>query len=110
MINFYTCIDLKETEAFWKRMGLTLYLRQPNTIILDSKEGMIGFIESIHHQPPSYSCISIVKNTKEDIDKMYERLKTEALNPPAIHPYAPVYSFFLKDPNGYTVEFQMFIE
>lgn len=109
MINFYTCKNLDETESFWLKMGLTLYMRQPNTIILDSGEGMIGFIQKDNHQTPAYSCISIVKNTKEEIDEIYHLLKKEALDAPKIHPTAPVYSFFLKDPNGYTVEFQQFI-
>lgn len=109
MIHFYTCKNLKETEEFWIKMGLSIYMRQPGITILDSKEGMIGFVEKAHHTAPEYSCISFVKQSKEEIDKIYESLKEEALNPPAIHPTAPVYSFFLKDPNGYTVEFQVFI-
>ena len=109
MINFYTCSDLAKTEAFWKRMGLTIYMHQKNTVIFDSGEGMIGFIESQNHQTPAYSCISLVKDTKEEIDQWYNQLKTDALDAPCIHPTAPVYSFFLKDPNGYTVEFQTFI-
>lgn len=109
MINFYTCYDLKETEEYWLNLGLTLYMKQPNCIILDSKEGQIGFLESKDHQPPVYSCISFTKDTKEEIDELYNKYKDIALAPPKNHHTAPVYSFFMKDPNGLKVEFQTFI-
>ena len=109
MINFYTCKNLGETEAFWLKMGLSVYMRQPNTIIFDSKEGMVGFIESIDHVIPKYSCISLVVKTKEEVDNKYQQLKDYALDIPKVHPTAPVYSFFLMDPNGYKVEFQQFV-
>ena len=41
--------------------------------------------------------------------KKYQELKEYALDEPKVHPTAPVYSFFLMDPNGYKVEFQQFI-
>ena len=109
MINFYTCRNLQETEEFWLKMGLEVYMRQPNTIIFDSKEGMVGFIESKDHIIPKYSCISLVVQTKEEVDKRYHELQEYALDKPKVHPTAPVYSFFLMDPNGYKVEFQQFI-
>lgn len=89
-------------------MGLTLSMEQPNTLIFDSGKGMIGFVQKEHHQAPAYSCISFILNTKSEVDEIYEQFKNEALGAPAYHPTAPVYSFFLKDPNGYTVEWQMF--
>ena len=109
MINFYTCSNLHDTEEFWKELGLSVFMRQPNCIIMDSKEGQIGFLESKEHQVLPYSCISFTKDTKDEIDALYVRFKDKALNPPAVHPTAPVYSFFLKDPNGLKVEFQTFI-
>lgn len=109
MINFYTCRNLKETEEYWTSLGLTLFMKQPNCIILDSKEGQIGFLESENHIPPVYSCISFTIDTKEDIDKLYNKYKDIALAPPKVHHSAPVYSFFMLDPNGLKVEFQTFI-
>ena len=109
MINFYTCKSLVETEAFWLKMGLQVYMRQPNTIIFDSGCGMVGFIESCEHVEPRYSCISLVVKTKDEVDNKYYQLQELALDAPKMHPTAPVYSFFLLDPNGYKVEFQQFI-
>ena len=55
-------------------------------------------------------CISFNLLSLEDVDRMYEALKTRlALGlsaPPAHHPKFPVYSFFFSDPNGYTLEYQ----
>ena len=109
MINFYTCYNLQETEKYWLKLGLTLFMRQPNCIILDSKEGQIGFLESTSHQPPIYSCISFTRDSKEEIDILYNKYKDIAYTSPKIHQSAPVYSFFMKDPNGLKVEFQTFI-
>ena len=109
MINWYTCKDLKKTEEFWLNLGLTLFMRQPNSIILESNEGQIGFLERENHQILPYSCISFTKETKKEIDDLYQQYKEYALDEPKVHPIAPVYSFFMKDPNGLTVEFQQFI-
>ncbi len=109
MINFYTCHSLVETELFWLQLGLSVYMRQPNTIIFDSGCGMVGFIESKNHVIPVYSCISLVLQTKEEVDDKYCLLQELALDAPKTHSTAPVYSFFLMDPNGYKVEFQQFI-
>lgn len=110
MIHFYSCKNLKETEAFWERFELSLYTRQPNTVIFDSKEGMIGFVEKENHIEPVYSCVSFVMETKEEVDSMYSKFSQEALGAPSVHPTAPVYSFFMKDPNGILIEFQQFID
>ena len=109
MIHFYSCKDLKETELFWKKLGLKVFMRQPNTIIFDSEKGMIGFVQKKIHEAPHYSCVSFVYETQAEVDFMYEQWKEEALDIPQIHPTAPVYSFFIKDPNGILVEFQQFI-
>ena len=75
MINFYTCKDINETEKYWLNLGLTLYMRQQNCIILDSGEGQIGFLESKEHKTPVYSCISFTKDSREDIDELYNEVK-----------------------------------
>ena len=44
-----------------------------------------------------------------ELDAEYQRICALGIQPqsaPAQHPSQPVYSFFLEDPNGYTVEFQ----
>ena len=49
-----------------------------------------------------------------DVDDWYARLSQEPsieiLNPPAMVGELPVYSFFLKDPAGYSVEIQAFTD
>ena len=109
MINFYTCNNLKKTEDFWLEIGLTIFMRQKGCTIFDSGEGQIGFLQKDNHIPLPYSCISFTKDTKQEIDELYHKYKKYALNPPAVHATAPVYSFFMLDPNGLKVEFQTFI-
>jgi len=109
MIHFYSCRDLKETIDFWSRFELKLFMTQPNTVIFDSGSGMIGFVEKQNHVSPSYSCVSFVKRTKDEVNEAYTKFYDVAVDAPAYHPTAPVYSFFIRDPNGILIEFQQFI-
>ena len=110
MINFYLTRSLKRTEDFYTELGLTVYMRQANCIIFQADEGQLGFVDSPHCVPPTYSCISFTKDTIEEIDALYEQYKQYAVTTPQEHPTAPIYSFFMKDPNGLSVEFQVFIQ
>ena len=110
MINFYLSKNLKKTEEFWcNTLGLSVYMRQPNAIIFQGDEGQIGFLDSPHATPPNYSCISFTFESREEIDTLYQQHQSIALAPPKEHPLSPVYSFFMLDPNGLRVEFQVFI-
>ena len=69
----------------------------------------LRFLDSPHATPPNYSCISFTFDSKEEIDALYQQHQQIALAPPREHPLSPVYSFFVMDPNGLRVEFQVFI-
>ena len=55
-------------------------------------------------------CLSFDCADRAEVDAVYARLQAAGLptlgEGPCHHPRFPVYSFFLKDPNGYTLEFQ----
>ncbi|MEF9892445.1 MAG: VOC family protein [Anaerorhabdus sp.] len=108
MINFYQCRNLDETKEFYLKLGLTISRIDPQCIIFDSGYGEIGFLESSSFSPLPYSCISFVKETKEEVDKLHQQFLDFAISSPKQHEKYPVYSFFMKDPNHLTVEFQVF--
>ncbi len=109
MINFYKTKNINKTKIFYQRLTLSVYFENENSIILDSGDGMLGFVLDINAEVKEYSCISFDLASTTEVDLKYEQLKDIALNKPSMHPNFPVYSFFLKDPNGLNIEFQTII-
>ncbi len=110
MINFYKTKNLALTKEFYEKLGLSIYFENENSIILDSLEGMIGFVFDSNATTPSYSCVSFDLKDTQDVDNMYEKLKDVALATPSKHSKFPVYSFFLIDPNGINIEYQTILK
>ncbi|MFI3283578.1 MAG: VOC family protein [Erysipelotrichaceae bacterium] len=110
MVVFYPCTNIEETYTFYtKIIGLTLYEDQGMCKILDSGYGYIGFCQYDDPTLATKTCISFNLNNKEEVDLMHQKMQScnvEITSPPSQHPKFNVYSFFMKDPNGYTVEFQ----
>ena len=107
MVVFYACDDLTETTAFYRDLlGLPVWLDQPGCRIFDTGYGYLGFVER-ERTVEAYQCISFNLKDRAAVDAQYQRLKDVlSCTQPQLHQRFPVYSFFVKDPNGYTVEFQ----
>lgn len=109
-INFYPCLDIEKTTEFYiKEIGLSLYEDQGTCRIFDTGYGYIGFCEYEDHILCNKTCISFNVPTKEDVFRYYEKYKQKqmpGLTEPKKHPKYDVYSFFMKDINGYTLEIQ----
>ena len=109
-INFYPCLDIEKTTDFYiNEIGLSLYQDQGTCRIFDTGYGYIGFCEYEDHILCNKTCISFNVPTKEDVFKYYEKYKAKqmpGLTEPKKHPKYEVYSFFMKDINGYTLEIQ----
>ena len=59
-----------------------------------------------------FSLLSLECETQQDVDDYYKALTARGvstLGAPRRHPVHPVYSFFMRDPSGYTVEIQKII-
>ena len=109
-INFYPCLDIEKTTEFYiKEIGLSLYEDQGTCRIFDTGYGYIGFCEYEDYILCNKTCISFNVPTKEDVFRYYEKYKQKqmpGLTEPKKHPKYDVYSFFMKDINGYTLEIQ----
>ena len=109
-INFYPCLDIEKTTDFYiNEIGLSLYQDQGTCRIFDTGYGYIGFCEYEDRILCNKTCISFNVPTKEDVFKYYEKYKEKqmpGLTEPKKHPKYEVYSFFMKDINGYTLEIQ----
>jgi len=110
-IAFYPCASIEETEAFYINIiGLVKVFSSERARIFSAKKGYFGFMEYPDKQVASGRlCLSLNCQSEEYVDMHYDRiisLGAELLGKPKKHATEPVYSFFIKDPNGYLVEFQ----
>jgi predicted lactoylglutathione lyase len=111
LVNFYACSNLKATDAFYKTLGLVIYHSSKGCNIYDSGYGYVGFIEKPDVILPDYHCLSFNCESVAEVDDVYLQLKdVYQCTIPAKHEKFPVYSFFLKDPDGYNLEFQYILD
>lgn len=111
-ITFLGTSDLKETANFYLNiLGLTLYKDQKVCLIFDiNKQAKIGFCE---HIPISHEKKSpIITFVSDNVDEIYNKIVDAGFRvkeKPKVNLKFNIYHFFLKDPNGYTIEIQKFL-
>ncbi len=113
-VVFLPCSDIDKTCAFYHdTLHLPIAQKQgKNLYIFDTGYGYWGFCEYGDGRKilsgDQGVCLSLNLNSDEEVDQMYEHLKDICTvhKIPSLHPVFPVYSFFVKDPDGYLVEFQ----
>ena len=112
-ITFLGTKDLNETSNFYQNiLGLTLYKDQNVCLIFNiNNQSKIGFCEHISVIYDDKS--PIITFVTEDVDKFYYKLTKAGLNigkKPQINRKFNIYHFYFKDPNGYTIEIQKFLD
>lgn len=115
-VVFLPCGDISATQEFYTRLvGLKLAQQQGggSVQIYDTGYGYWGFCQYADGRPalggPQGVCLSLNCADEADVDHQYARLAAvgaDIVAPPARHPRFAVYSFFVRDPDGYQVEFQ----
>ncbi len=110
-ISFYPCISIEETDKFYSEViGLEKVFENGSSRIFSCVKGHFGFVcYDGQSAVTDRLCLSLNCDSEASVDKEYERITSlgiETLGTPSMHPNHPVYSFFIKDPNGYLVEFQ----
>lgn len=113
LIVFFGTKDLQETHRFYAEiMGLTLYKDQGTCQIFEVPGGgKIGFCT--HLEVIMEKNEPIITFVTDDVDLAYVNLSTSGLkaqDPPQINSKFNIKSFYAKDPNGYTVEVQEFLD
>ncbi len=118
-IVFLPCRDIEETTAFYHDvLGLSIVNVQAGgkLKIFDCGRGCWGF--QMHKDgfllsDPERICLSLECEKLQDVDDYYKALTARGvstLGAPQKHPLHPVYSFFMRDPSGYTVEIQKILD
>lgn len=111
-IIFLGTNDLKKTHEFYrKKIGLDLIKDQKVCKIYSITKGSsIGFCE--HIEPTIKKKSPIITFLCSSVDQQFNKLKENGIKIeelPKINKKFNIYHFFIKDPNGYTLEFQKFL-
>ncbi|NLI06551.1 MAG: VOC family protein [Thermotogaceae bacterium] len=111
-IFFLGCHSLEKINEFYQGfLGLELFRDQRNCRIYSVPSGgMIGFCE---HLPVEAGTLSpIMTFLTEFVDDFHEKAIKLGMAPdrPSINEKFGIYHFFLKDPEGYRVEIQKFLD
>jgi catechol 2,3-dioxygenase-like lactoylglutathione lyase family enzyme len=115
-ITFLYTDDLAATADFYENiMGFDLWLDQGKCRIYRvSKNGFVGFCQQADVQNEHRDIIfTIVTPSLEDVNRWYEYLKEKRIpfeKVPAENPAYKIYHCFLRDPNGYLIEIQYFLD
>nr|WP_281054504.1 VOC family protein [Truepera radiovictrix] len=111
-MGFYPCRDLARTRRFYRALGLTLARDQGTCLIFRvAPGGYVGFCQHDAALPEHPGLILTL--VLDDVDGTYARLcergvPTEA--PPRENARFGIYHFFARDPDGYRLEVQRFLE
>jgi catechol 2,3-dioxygenase-like lactoylglutathione lyase family enzyme len=117
-ITFLYTPDLLRTARFYEEMmGLHLRLDQGSCRIYETgQDSYLGICQ--RKRPPVAASQGtrdqvIVTLVAPDVDAWYEYLKARGVEleqAPKINPTYGIYHFFLRDPNGYLLEIQRFLD
>ncbi len=114
-ITFLYTRDLQQSAQFYENiLGLTLARDQTTCRIYHtSANNYIGICERENAQPQPDRRDIIITLVTPEVDAWYEQLLergAEIDHAPAVNPQYNIYHFFLRDPNGYLIEIQKFLD
>ena len=111
-VTFLPTAVLPETAVFYQTiLGLTLALDQGVCQIFQvTPTAFLGFCEHLAAERPSGVILTLVS---ADVDGWYTYLKAQGVaieKPPTINQTFNIYHCFIRDPNGYLIEIQRFLD
>ncbi len=94
-------------EFYTQRVGMVIWLEQPQIAILRHGNLLVGF----HHQPAPDrdGLLTFFYEHREDVDAMYAKLRDIATSEPRENARYRIYHFYGTDPEGRRLEFQHFL-
>ena len=100
-------------EFYTKRIGMSIWLEQPNITICNHGNLILGFHQCTTNDdndlPDLQGMYTFVYPSKDDVDTMYNKLQDIADGPPRINSRYQIYQFFAIDPENRKLEFQVFL-
>jgi hypothetical protein len=102
-----TCNIEKVREFYIENVGMELWLKQANCIILKHENLLLGFCAG--GEVDKSGIITFFYENREEVDNMYNKLKDIAVDKPKVNEKYDIYHFFAHDPEDRVVEFQVFL-
>ena len=93
-------------EFYVKRVGCSVWLEQGGCFILQHGNLLLGFCD--RDALDSTGVYTFFYTSRDDVDRMYERLKDISDGPPRDNARYRIYHFYSRDPEGRMIEFQYF--
>ncbi len=112
-VTFFCTSDLAATASFYEqKLGLSLALDQGNCLIYRvGRDAFLGFCHS--QETPALPTSIIFTIVTDQVDEWYGYLTQQGIEfekPPTYNPIYNIYHCFLRDPNGYLIEIQRFLD
>jgi catechol 2,3-dioxygenase-like lactoylglutathione lyase family enzyme len=112
-VTFLYTRDLTATARFYEEvLGLKLVLDQGDCRIYNvSRDGYLGFCR--RQEAPEEPAGVILTLATTEVDEWHRYLSRQGVifeKPPALNPNYNIYHCFLRDPNGYLIEIQRFLD
>ncbi|MHA1636613.1 MAG: VOC family protein [Candidatus Thorarchaeota archaeon] len=107
IVFFKTTMLNRIVEFYTKEIGMTVWLKQADCIILRFENMLVGFC-----QRDSGECEGLITfdyDSKDHVNEIYEKFKDIATEPPRENEKYQIYNFFAQDPEGRNIEFQTFL-
>ena len=112
-VSFLYTSDLAATARFYEEtLGLALVLDQGDCRIYRvSRDGFLGFCQ--RQEAPDRPAGVILTLVTPEVDEWHRHLSDRGVTfdkPPTLNPKYNIYHCFLRDPNGYLIEIQRFLD
>ncbi|TFG15542.1 VOC family protein [Candidatus Thorarchaeota archaeon] len=95
------------TKFYTERVGMDIWLEQPDCTILRKDNLLLGFCQ--RNQYETDGMLTFFFETTEEVDAVYSQLVDIALTQPKENRKYNIYQFFAEDPEGRALEFQAFL-
>ncbi|UCD17992.1 MAG: nitroreductase family protein [Candidatus Zixiibacteriota bacterium] len=106
-IVFFKTGRLEElTDFYVNRLNCRVWLNQEDCIIIKADNLLLGFCQ--RDEVDREGVLTFFSDSREDVDRAYERLKETAQSLPQVNDKYHIYHFFANDPEGRKLEFQCF--
>jgi catechol 2,3-dioxygenase-like lactoylglutathione lyase family enzyme len=105
---FLETADLARASRFYREaLGFALWKNQGACQILARDNLLLGFCAAAEARP-FHGIITLFFPDRAAVDRLYEELPIEKTCVPRFNETFGIYQFFAKDPEGRTLEFQVF--
>jgi len=114
-VTFLATADLEKTAVFYESiLQLPLVLDQGSCRVYQTGgDAYIGFCQHLEQPPADWGNSIMITLATEEVDAWHAYLKEKNVpieKPPTLNEKFQIYQCFVRDPNGYLIEIQTFLD